>query len=514
MDEQWGKYRIKRFIARGGMAEVFQADMGGPSGFIKPVCLKRVRAEFSGDPDFVQSLEGEARIAASLQHTNIVQVFDFDRHEGQLFLAMEFVDGADLRHVLNEVSRLGLRLPLEFAIHVMKGLLSGLSHAHGQCVDGEPRPVIHRDVSPHNILISTKGEVKLTDFGIAKAKGLSDATRTGVFKGKLAYLSPEQASGEKVQPRSDLFSAGLIFWEMLSGSRFFQGKDEKEMVAQVLSFSLSPIPGISTELNQLVARLLAKNPEDRFESADAALKALSEIDVAGCDDPVAGQLVSELIGRQSSPIQVPNVPPTRVSTPADKPPIQGQKLPWVWIGITAVVALAFIAWMFSLRGQDDSLSTVERIIETSPLPGPTETPPIASKAEMPIKAPEPKTDEIDQPPPVAHLIDEPEADAGPQVKGPDVSFPKTRAAPKKNRTRPSVKYGHLKVYVRPWARVEVDGTDQGTTPIKNLRVRTGPHQVTLINDRLGFRKDISIRVRPEKTTVINRNIASPAANSE
>ncbi len=294
MDEQWGKYRLRHLIARGGMAEVFLADMVGPSEFIKPVCLKRMRSEFLREPDFIQSLESEARIAASLQHPNIVQVFDFDRHEGQLFLAMEFVDGLDVRKILNKLSKIGLHLPLEFVIHIMEGLLSGLAYAHGQKVAGKSRPVIHRDISPHNILISTDGVVKLADFGIAKAKGLSDATRTGVIKGKLAYLSPEQVCGEEVRPSSDLFSAGLLLWEMINGRRFFQGNNEKEVVAQVLAVSPSPIDGISDELNQVIEHLIVRDPDKRFNNAEAALEALAKVGVPGCGTATAGQLVAKL----------------------------------------------------------------------------------------------------------------------------------------------------------------------------------------------------------------------------
>jgi serine/threonine protein kinase len=217
---QWGKYRVKRLIATGGMAEVFEAEMTGPGGFAKQVCLKRIRPEFMSDAHFIKMFQAEARIAAMLHHSNIVSVFDFDMHDGRMFLTMEYVEGCDLKKLLADFNRRRFRPPLGFSVYIMAGLLAALDHAHTRrSSDGGPQPVIHRDVSPHNVLISTEGVVKLADFGIAKSKGLSSPTTIGMVKGKLAYLAPEQMVGESASVSSDLYSAGLVMLEILKGAR-------------------------------------------------------------------------------------------------------------------------------------------------------------------------------------------------------------------------------------------------------------------------------------------------------
>ncbi len=548
MDEQWGKYRLRRLIARGGMAEVFHAEMLGPSGFLKPVCLKRVRPEFSDNAEFVQMFESEARIAATLQHPNIVQVFDFDRHEGQLFLAMEFVDGLDLRHVLSRAHHLGLRLSLEFAVCVMEGLLAGLYHAHSRRAEGEPRPVVHRDVSPHNILISTDGVVKLADFGIAKARGLSDVTQSGVIKGKLAYLSPEQARGEEVTTQSDYFSAGLVLFEMLTGQRFFRADDDTQLIAQVLMANFSPVPGISETLNQLLSRLLAREPADRFESGQNALDAMAKAGVAGCGSLAAGRVVEALqhvgeqaeyasssgspalqtIGTPSGKIEEsptsteeeeegkereskPPAAPTRIQTPIQHVEIQPKKrsrAPLAFTAVAATIALFVFAFLWANRDatvpdEMETLLSSQPIEENSSVQQKvTPAAPESSETEG-VKAANPPPPPL----PAVQLIGEIIPDAGSQVEGPDVSFAESPAEQKSQ-----TGHGMLEINVRPWARVKVDGVDKGTTPLKKQRLKAGPHRVTLVNKQQGYRRSFTVQIRPGKMTVVNRNIKSKGAN--
>ena len=296
--ERIGKYDIRRPVGRGGMAEVFEAEMQGPAGFKKPVCIKRIRKEYAAHPQFRAAFESEARIAATLHHPNVVEIYDFDQADDQLYLVMEYVDGVDLQTILKETRGLGLNIPVGFAIHVMQGLLAALDHAHTQTINGVSTPIIHRDVSPQNILVARDGTIKLTDFGIAKAKGLSATTMPGTVKGKLAYLSPEQAEGRSITPTTDLFSAGTLFYEMLTGQRLFAGESASEIVIKIRDFTFAPIPFMSQDINRFLSLLLAFSPSKRFSSAAQAVDILNRIASPYATASSAGQIVEGMLMRR------------------------------------------------------------------------------------------------------------------------------------------------------------------------------------------------------------------------
>ena len=262
------EYSVEEAI-EGGMARVLKARHL-PTGEIR--AIKVLKDCYADKKLHVERFHQEAAITRSLSHRNIVKVYDEDctvngpDHRTHFFV-MEFVDGVDLRFVLKAARERGLSLPVGFVLHVMEGLLGALEHAQNLVMDGEPRPVVHRDVSPHNLLIWRAGEVKLSDFGLAKARGATSATRTGVLKGKLAYLSPEQASGGEVGTASDLFCAGIVMWEMLAGRRLFSGANEQEILARAMNAEVEPIPWLAGGLCDFMGRLLAKAPSDRYSSA-------------------------------------------------------------------------------------------------------------------------------------------------------------------------------------------------------------------------------------------------------
>jgi serine/threonine-protein kinase len=219
------------------MAEVFFGSMLGAEGFQRRVAIKRVLRGFSENPQFAQMFIAEAQISSQLQHANIVSVLDFDREaEGRLFLVMELVEGKDLDALASSGP-----LPLPVIIHVIAEMLRGLGHAHDLPVGVGIRGIVHRDVSPHNVLLSWDGAVKVSDFGIAKAKQASEATASVFIKGKPAYMSPEQANGQSLDGRSDLFAVGVMLWEMLCGRRLFVGEDTRATLAAVL-FGQIPRP--------------------------------------------------------------------------------------------------------------------------------------------------------------------------------------------------------------------------------------------------------------------------------
>jgi serine/threonine protein kinase len=281
--EQIGRYKIVELIGHGGMADVYKAINSKISGFSRRLCIKKIRKEYVDRIDFVEMFEAEARIVSHLEHGNIVQVYDFGRDEKtkELYMAMEYVDGLDLESILRLANEVGLQVQIDFAVYVLDCLLTALNYAHTLKIDGVRTPIIHRDVSPHNILVSITGEVKLADFGIAKAKGLpgTDKTRTGVLKGKLAYMSPEQASAGKlpITPVSDLFSAGVVFWETITCERLFKATME-HLISGKVAFDESSMPYYSERLKKYLAGLLAPDPANRFASAEAALKALRRIE--------------------------------------------------------------------------------------------------------------------------------------------------------------------------------------------------------------------------------------------
>ncbi|MBN2719443.1 MAG: serine/threonine protein kinase [Deltaproteobacteria bacterium] len=296
-EELIGEYRVLHPIGKGGMAEVFAVEKTGPAGFEKQLCLKRIRRELANNKEFIESFETEARIVSRLQHPNIVQVFDFFRHEDDLCLVMELIEGMDLVGMLRLINDFGLLLPADAAVYILESLLLALQYAHHLPVkDEEEVCVIHRDISPHNLLVSKAGIVKLADFGIAKAKGISPDTPSGVLKGKLTYLAPERIKGgsRPLGPESDLFSAGIIFWEMLAKERLFRATMEHEVLARVMNFDKAPIEHLHPRMNRFLEKILAPKPEDRFQSAEEALHDLKRIGIRPCSQGDMSRIVTKL----------------------------------------------------------------------------------------------------------------------------------------------------------------------------------------------------------------------------
>jgi len=257
------------------MAEIFLATQLGREGFAKPVILKRIHSTIYADPQFRNMFIDEAHISMSLSHSNIAQVLDLGVSAGRYFLALELVDGWDLGRVLHRAATAGVRLPRELALHVTAEVCRALAYAHGKTEGQTPLGIVHRDVSPHNILLSDQGEVKLTDFGIAKAMNKREHTGTGVVKGKVAFMSPEQAMGKPIDQRSDLFSLGTVLYLMVTRSRPFEGPSDLETLLRVQKGDFRPpeetSPDLPPEVAAVVARAMRKEPEERYQSADEML---------------------------------------------------------------------------------------------------------------------------------------------------------------------------------------------------------------------------------------------------
>jgi predicted ATPase/tRNA A-37 threonylcarbamoyl transferase component Bud32 len=269
----YGKYQLIDLIARGGMAEVYKAKSHGVEGFEKLVVIKRILPEFSRDAAFVDMFINEAKIAVGLSHANIVQVFDLGRSDDSYFIAMEYVHGIDLAELLTRARAKPIALPIELAVYLTSEVAKGLDYAHRRKdQDMNPLGIVHRDVSPQNVLVSFEGEVKITDFGIAWAMGVARERDQGV-KGKALYMPPEQARGDVVDRRADIFALGVVLCEILSGRHPFKGMSEEEILelVKVGGFAPPPLaklaPDVPAELCQIVDRAMSPDPDDRQPDA-------------------------------------------------------------------------------------------------------------------------------------------------------------------------------------------------------------------------------------------------------
>jgi len=278
-----GRYKIGRKVADGGMAEIFLATQLGHEGFAKPVILKRIHSSIYADPQFRNMFIDEAHISMSLSHSNIVQVLDLGVGGGRYFLVLEFVDGWDLGRVLHRASASGLMLPRELGLHIAGEVCRALSYAHAKtAVDGDrPLGIVHRDVSPHNILLSEQGEVKLTDFGIAKAMNKREHTGTGVVKGKVAFMSPEQALGGAIDGRSDLFALGTVLYLLMARVRAFGGPTDLETLLRVQKADFRPpsqvAPDLPPEVAGIITRAMHLDPDQRYATADEMLADIEHV---------------------------------------------------------------------------------------------------------------------------------------------------------------------------------------------------------------------------------------------
>jgi serine/threonine protein kinase/CheY-like chemotaxis protein len=270
--EEYGNYFLLEKIAVGGMAELFKAQQRGVQGFQKIVAIKRILPHFSDNEDFVTMFIDEAKLAAQLTHPNIVQIFDLGKAGSSYYIAMEYVNGRDLRTLLKKVREHGLPFPEQVAAFVVMKVAAALDYAHRKRgFDDRELKLVHRDISPQNVILSTDGAVKLVDFGIAKAASKASHTLAGALKGKLLYMSPEQATGQPLDNRSDLYSLGLVLFELLTGERCFQADSELGVLDKVRQGRIADLatlnPTVSRDMAAIVARALQKGVDHRYPSA-------------------------------------------------------------------------------------------------------------------------------------------------------------------------------------------------------------------------------------------------------
>ena len=385
--ESFGRYYLVDKIAVGGMAEVFKAKTFSHGGFEKLLVIKRILNHLSDNDEFVEMFVDEAKISVELQHPNIIQVFDFGRLQDNYYIAMECVEGKDTKGILRKLAERRKLLPNEYAVYIAHEICKGLDYAHKRTdTAGEVLGIIHRDISPSNILVSYTGEVKIADFGIAKATISAYNTKDGVLKGKFEYMSPEQASGDPIDLRSDIFATGIILHEMLTGRRLFKTDSDIATLERIKKGDVKPPstlnPAVPPRLDELVMKALSVHPDDRFEDARALQTALLEFMYPATPDLVReslGHFMAELFSTEIQGEQGRLLEGTRLATelfesapeidldeewvesPGSGQTIQrapASKTPIAILAVLLVAALAGAGWLFNQKQQQ----VVEKVV--------------------------------------------------------------------------------------------------------------------------------------------------------
>lgn len=449
-EERFGNYILIEKLGTGGMAEIYKAKMEGVEGFQKLVAIKKILPQFSHNKDFTTMFIDEAKVAAQLSHRNIVHIYDLGKIENSYFIAMEYMEGTDLRKVIHEAKEKNEKIPIPIALFIASQVASALDYAHNKKdPEGNPLNIVHRDVSPQNILISKDGEIKICDFGIAKAASKASHTRAGSLKGKLQYMSPEQAWGKTVNFKSDIFSLGIVLYEMFTGKHLFEGDSELSILEKARHPKFQPlsklIKDFPSELENIIEKALKENEDERYPDANSMKKEIDEI-ISRYEPKVTEKTISEYLlylegskdkfiefkfkpapkkeeleEKKAEPIkelipkkiaekkpekeEIPLKPP-EVKLPEKKPPYiledekpKEKKFPLWAIGAAIAAVLIIVGILFFATGKKSEEikqpPKVEEIQKTEEIPiVPTETPTTGitkpTKVEPPIKVDEKK----------------------------------------------------------------------------------------------------------------------------
>ncbi|MGZ3449774.1 MAG: serine/threonine protein kinase [Polyangiales bacterium] len=274
-----GRYTLHAELASGGMASVHLGRLVGDAGFGRTVAIKRLHPQYAKDPEFVRMFVDEARIAARIHHPNVVPTLDVVEGGGEIFLVLEYVKGESLSSIVRTLSRRHEKMPIAVATSIVVGALTGLGAAHdARDAQGEPLHIVHRDISPQNVMVGADGVARLLDFGVAKARARLSTTEDGHLKGKIAYMAPEQIAGGETSPQSDVYAIGVVLWELLAGRRLFEADSEVQLMALVRRGEIHPPSDFRDDvpeaLDRICARALGKDPSTRYPSARAMAKDL------------------------------------------------------------------------------------------------------------------------------------------------------------------------------------------------------------------------------------------------
>ncbi|MBI5497688.1 MAG: serine/threonine protein kinase [Deltaproteobacteria bacterium] len=544
----FGKYEVLRRLAIGGMGEVFLARQVGVPGFERRAILKNLLPELAVQRDFVDQFLDEARVIATLNHPNIVGVYEVGEWQGVYFIAMEYIHGVDLAGLVRAAAMKDTRVPVPVAARIIRDAASGLDHAHRATdVQGHPLRIVHRDISPQNIMVREDGVTKVVDFGIAKASNKSSRTRTGAVKGKIQYMPPEQLLGEPLDGRADQFALGVVFWELCSGQRLFKADTEMQVFELILKKPyprLEDVVDVPRDVAAVVARMLARDPTDRFPScAEVGSELGSYLAVLSSEvgEPRVADTVRALVGKElEARLTQSNAfatgiglagalsPPTPIHTDQMLPTVRGRApvsaqtgmgTPWKAgaAGVAAALVLGGLAWALIPR---DSMPAAPPVAPpaptgaagaTDPVPPPARAPPVVRVESTPPNAAvwlgreamgtTPVTFR-ELRPDVEYLLtvelrgyrpEELRVKAGPgeEVTHNVVLRPLEKKPPRDRPppTQPEVRapaMGQLSLRTTPWARLYVDGKAAGQTPVYRLPLTAGKHQLRLVNEPLGI----------------------------
>ncbi len=520
-----GKYTLIRKLATGGMAEVFLARAEGPGGFAKKCVVKRILPHFNDDPRFIEMFLGEARLAAELNHPNLVQIFDFGQAGGQYYLAMEYIDGANLR-VLNQAAR-RMQGPLSFpmAARLISMAAEGLHYAHElKNEQGELVNLVHRDISPDNILVSKNGAVKVVDFGIAKASTQPHLTKSGMIKGKMAYMPPEQLAREPLDRRADLFALGIVFYELVTGGMPFDATSEVSIIQAIMS--QKPLekptvyrPDCPPELEAIINKCLEKDRTKRYASC-VELQTDLETFIRNSGQSVGTREIATLVEtvfENESDATLPNavVSPSGLnndlgtglemthpgkSAEMPKPPPSAPRPNEMGTGMSNT-ALRSVETNAVKRSKAPLFVGLGVLVLVGVVGGWFATrPPPAEVPKDPVK-----------PVPVAVVdagaVEEPKIDAGIAVAVAEVDAGSEEAvdagvAVAVEPPKPvAAKNGKLEFRIRPYATVYLDDRKLGDTPLPAMTVPVGKHKIRLVNAALSKDVELNVVIKPGENVV-------------
>jgi len=546
-----GRYQLLGSLATGGMAEIHLARQTGIKGFEKLVVVKTILKHLAKQESFLEMFFDEARIAAQLNHPNIIQIFDLGQEGDDYFMAMEYLEGEDLGYLIRKTLKAGKIMPPQIACKIVIEICKALAYAHGfHDVEGRPLKIVHRDISPHNIVVLFSGPVKLVDFGIAKAESKIHQTRTGTLKGKLSYMSPEQARSLELDSRSDIFAVGIVLWELLCMRRLFKRDTAMAVLSTIVNDPIPSIrevrPGLSKSLDAIVARCLDKDPELRYQNAGELAKALGdEIRNFPEDQPYedVAAFVGDVLGDRAKTKRkmiekirlqdADSVSLGGLKEQTDRPltnskdNILANTRPNIW-RIALLTALVFglsgLATWWVLRGNAETgaaLLVEAPTRQPAKLPtNPTEAPakPTGTDAN-PTGAPAKPTGADANPTgapakptgaganPTGAPAKPTGADANPTgaPTKPNKTPANSTKAPAKPATRKTIavkkaKPGLLRLDTDPWSEVFLGKKRLGMTPLLGLKLPVGKHTLTAVNAKLKIKKRIQITIKAGKTT--------------
>ena len=492
-NQRFGQYTLIRPIAVGGMAEVWLAKLDGPQGFQKKVALKRMTGTIADQPQFVTMFLDEARLMSGLTHPNICQVFELGEREDNFYVAMEFIDGETVQHILRAVTRAQQKLPIELALKIARDCADALYYAHTKTGDDDkPLNVVHRDVSPQNLMVTYEGVPRLLDFGIAKVATRTNATEVGQLKGKLSYMPPEQARGEPLDPRADQFSLGVLLFEMLTHTRLYPPLKEMDLFRKV-ALEETPYetarerePSVPEDLSNLVARMMERDASKRYPSlaevrdqltahlhdhthSIPSNEAMANFMLAYFPPETRGGVV-----KQDTPEPAKVHPGLNTSTMMRRAGKRWQFATIALLGLIGTGSLAMALW--PSRAPQADLE-------------PAELPPTVKVVDLPPPLPEPEAEYVP-------YIAPPREDARPEPE-PAPALP----ASKKQRPGPAVK-GLLSLQTSPWSIVHFGKRSLGETPLVGVPFPVGKHRLVLTNDERKLRTTIEVEIKPGQTTTL------------